>query len=527
MIGGKITTDDFSHKVRYLFGDTIDLLGTDENPKEYSTLSLVDKFDVLYNLVYQIQYIDAFKRQVEKYDKENELRFEPIYEGYNNDDELESYYLLSDNRIYKQTLFNFPEIKIPKKYKNSKNFDPEIELANVEPEVSWECIAIGIYQIHDFLDSVKSIRKFKTLVQNIKYHINDLALEDLNIRKKIVKRKREQQLNELVNNRKRSSRLQQREEQLKIENEQKEAELEIERKEQAKIRAIKNLKRKEDILKKDIEERLKRQTTSRRTEISIADLKVLDQEPIELGEGDWLFECGCGIRKKNYDDGVKLIVCERCQRWQHLKCQPRIVQQELLRNSNDVFICEWCIHDFELEVIQKIEDDKIRIEKEAEEKQRQKELQKQREIEEAARLEAEEQIRQEEAEKEKQRRALEREQYKNTIPNVNGLLNNSQHASYNQSAGPAFGTFQVGAPQQFQQPPQQPSILNPAYPQQYTTPAPSLPPITANPPQQFAPVNQSPYLNNQSPYQNGYQNGYSNGLQNTQQYQPQNNYQQQ
>jgi hypothetical protein len=471
LIGTKVTIEDFSFKVRYLFGDTINILGTEDEPKDYQGLSLIDKFDVLYNLIFQLQYIETFKKQVEKYEKENELRFEPIFEHYVGDGELESYFLLSDNRIYKQKLFNFPEVKIPRKYKNSKNFNPEEELNDIEPESEWECIAIGIYQIHDFLESIKSVKKLKPLFQNLKEHINDLALEDLTNRKKIVKRKREQQLNELVSNRKRSSRLQEREEQLKIEQEERAAQYEIQKQEQAKIKAARNLKKKENRLRSEIEDRLRKQTVARRGEIITAsDFAKPDLEPIELGEGDWLFECGCGLREKNYDDGVKLIVCERCQRWQHLKCQSRIVQQELVRNSNEVFICDWCKHDLEVEVSKKLDDEKIRLEKEAEEKLRQKELQKKRKLEEAQRLEEEEKLRKEEVEKERQRRILEREKLKeNSAGPLNSSPASSQptngHHSFSgvpnvnipksttayQQPGPAFGTFQVSPQSQFQQ----------------------------------------------------------------------------
>lgn len=115
LLGAKVTVEDFSFKARYVLGDTTTVLGTEDDPVDFDSLSLVGKFDVLYQLVFQLQYTDNFRKQVEKYEKENELRMEPIF-----DDGEESYFLLSDNRIYSRKLNKFPKLAIPRKFKYAK-----------------------------------------------------------------------------------------------------------------------------------------------------------------------------------------------------------------------------------------------------------------------------------------------------------------------------------------------------------------------------------------------------------------------
>ncbi|KDO25213.1 hypothetical protein SPRG_20791 [Saprolegnia parasitica CBS 223.65] len=36
--------------------------------------------------------------------------------------------------------------------------------------------------------------------------------------------------------------------------------------------------------------------------------------------GDWVVHCSCGIRAKNYDDGCRMVACDRCNTWQHTLC---------------------------------------------------------------------------------------------------------------------------------------------------------------------------------------------------------------
>ncbi|CDR40533.1 CYFA0S05e01552g1_1 [Cyberlindnera fabianii] len=502
LLGTKVTIDDFSFRARFLLGNATEVLGTEESPVEYQSLSLLDKFEVLHCLIVQLQYTDLFRAQVEKYENPSELRFEPIFE-----DSKVSFYLLSDNRIYKRSITNFPKIEVPRKYKRAKHIVPLEKFANIEPEVQWEVVAIGIYQIHDFLVSLKGNKKFKSLFDNIKEHINDLAQEDLNTRKKILKRKRDQQLNDLVSNRKRSSRLVQKEEQLRLESERKKEQEELLKKEQEKARIQRRYKQKLNQLKKDLEERLRRQTQSRRSAI-LEEYKPSNADDIELGEGDWLFDCYCGIREKNYDDGVKLIVCERCQRWQHLKCQDRAVRQELATKADEVLICKWCLEELEKEVVEKLEAERIAEEEAEAERERQRELQRElhrkKMEEERKRLEEQERLleiaekqRRDELEKERQRRALERQ----------SLVSSAA------STPPSTTATAMGTPSQVQshvQPPVHPEAQPQTQPQPQSQN--SHPSISPAPPlvgtfeqQQSVRANGSPMSAIWSPNQNPYQ----------------------
>lgn len=457
LIGSKVTIDDFSYRVRFLLGDSCKLLGTEEAPIEFKSLSFVDKFSLFYELIQRIQKTDNFRAQVEKYENDSELRFDSIFEK----NESESYYLLSDNRIYLRTLKNWPKLKIPKKHKHARLTNPEEDLRSIDPELEWECVAIGIYEIHAFLDSIKSNRSMKPLFQNIKDHIDELANEDLQTRKKILKRKRENEMTQMLSSRKRSSRIQMKEEQMKAEQERLAAEAEEQAQRQLKARRQRKLKQKEKLIKEEIEERLRRtQSSTSRTRTSrmshLRESTPSSNEPIptdnaeatittttttptttetkpenetvdvdapepiklnidaielkELQEGEWLFQCHCNINQKNYDDGTKQIVCEKCGRWQHLKCQPRAIQQEMVHNAEEPFICSYCKEDFEIETIEKLEQEEIlRLQQEEQrrleliEKQKQKELAKIQRQEEQRQQEELERHRKEEIERERER----------------------------------------------------------------------------------------------------------------------------
>jgi len=46
-----------------------------------------------------------------------------------------------------------------------------------------------------------------------------------------------------------------------------------------------------------------------------------DDESLESEEEEeWFFDCICGKKGENYNDGKEMIECERCKVWQHTKC---------------------------------------------------------------------------------------------------------------------------------------------------------------------------------------------------------------
>ena len=57
------------------------------------------------------------------------------------------------------------------------------------------------------------------------------------------------------------------------------------------------------------------------------------------GSGDWIFDCVCGISGKNFDDGTKMVACEKCQVWQHVTCNS--LNKKSLAAL--VFVCRKCL----------------------------------------------------------------------------------------------------------------------------------------------------------------------------------------
>jgi len=47
----------------------------------------------------------------------------------------------------------------------------------------------------------------------------------------------------------------------------------------------------------------------------------LDHDPLDAQvEDSWLFDCPCGVRGKDYDDGAQMWECGVCETWQHAAC---------------------------------------------------------------------------------------------------------------------------------------------------------------------------------------------------------------
>ncbi|KAJ8552512.1 hypothetical protein ON010_g10035 [Phytophthora cinnamomi] len=70
-----------------------------------------------------------------------------------------------------------------------------------------------------------------------------------------------------------------------------------------------------------------------------ADVKMAPQEQ-EEAEDEWMVDCSCGLKEKNYDDGTSMIQCDSCSHWVHAKCadkQPETVAQEKFL----CFRCGW------------------------------------------------------------------------------------------------------------------------------------------------------------------------------------------
>ncbi|KAF7186207.1 hypothetical protein HII31_12449 [Pseudocercospora fuligena] len=62
----------------------------------------------------------------------------------------------------------------------------------------------------------------------------------------------------------------------------------------------------------------------------------------ELADGgvSWYFDCRCGLRGDNIDDGHPSIACEGCDTWQHAKCLD--IPADKVQQDDFVFICADC-----------------------------------------------------------------------------------------------------------------------------------------------------------------------------------------
>ncbi len=71
---------------------------------------------------------------------------------------------------------------------------------------------------------------------------------------------------------------------------------------------------------------------------------------------DWMVNCTCGAKGKNYDDGGRMVECSKCMNWVHTLCSG--VKDNI--DPPDDFVCKRC----KLEIKQK-ENEKAKVEKEA------------------------------------------------------------------------------------------------------------------------------------------------------------------
>ncbi|CAI5729519.1 unnamed protein product [Hyaloperonospora brassicae] len=55
-------------------------------------------------------------------------------------------------------------------------------------------------------------------------------------------------------------------------------------------------------------------------------------------EDEWLVDCSCGLKKKNYDDGTSMIQCDICQNWVHAKCADKLPEAV----AQEKFVCFRC-----------------------------------------------------------------------------------------------------------------------------------------------------------------------------------------
>ncbi|PNS19938.1 hypothetical protein CAC42_7905 [Sphaceloma murrayae] len=239
--------------------------------------------------------------------------------------------------------------------------------------MTWECLAITMDEYQDFLESIRRSRdpNEKALHKRIMDSVIPLLEERAEERKReLLKKHREWENEQKLLTAKRSSRLagkmerQKQEEEERAAEEKKRADLAMAHKEQQrqlkmeearhsrmqtreqrlKEREVKRILHEEELAK--LEERRARgeddesRHSSRNLENEM-ERRQRELEELKQEEDKWIFDCsGCGLYGENIDDGTHSIACERCDIWQHSKCNG--IKQTDAERDDFHFICSDC-----------------------------------------------------------------------------------------------------------------------------------------------------------------------------------------
>lgn len=175
----------------------------------FDFLPLSVKIDIFYLLIQRISYLDIFKKFAEKFDRPLDLRIEPVFNKIESGESITetSYFLFEDNRLYSQKLVYSPVDANTKKQDIAFAMDPEFE---------WECLTHDFYELNEKINQFKVTPGHKVLAQSLIDVLDDMAGLELRWKKNYQSRIRERNMQNLLMNRKRSSRIQQNEERKKV-----------------------------------------------------------------------------------------------------------------------------------------------------------------------------------------------------------------------------------------------------------------------------------------------------------------------
>lgn len=359
---------------------------------DYDSLDLDGKIDILYQLVQKAneKSPDHFRKTVMKYeDTADEMRIIPIFEAINDNGDREEYFMMKDARLYYRK-WKFQKMDVPtsrRKFEEQLGGKSVLQYySNFEPKlVSWKCLTAGIYEFDKYVQEMrdKAGRNRKCLEYKLSVKLNacyeQVIDHDLRKRKQALHRKREVKMQYLLAHRKRSSRIVEME-QKKREREQRRKEQEEKQKEEAAERRLERRRRMKErqyalaeAKAREIEQaKLEARTLATATVRSRSSSRTrtrsgasyqnqqsvsIDTERRGRGRGrkrrriqkvkaikqeKWQFDCLCGVKQKNYDDGTKMIGCEKCKRWQHYACQPEDTRKAIDEDPGYKFVCSYC-----------------------------------------------------------------------------------------------------------------------------------------------------------------------------------------
>lgn len=377
--------------------------GDEEEPKKFTEFDIFTKIRVLQQLTqWTMINPDRIRERMEEH-KDSEQTFWRV-EPFGWDSHDRDYFVLDDNRLYRQTPAPPPPVPTAPPKKNSKKAkaaqraskrrklsepaaaeDGDLEGSEAPAQdkadelqeydglggAKWECVAITLDQYNDFISSIAKSRDPNE--KALKVRIVEDVLPLLEKQEESRKRKAAQKERELLNMEKlamakRSSRIAHKLEAQRQEEEAREAERKkleesaMARKEQEKWRK----------LEKERESRM--QTREQRLKEREARRILHEEELAQLSEDSKKLEAGesrlserhlkAEIEKKKQaleqlgeleddwifdcicgaygqvDDGTHSISCEKCNVWQHSKCVG--VSEEEADRDDFHFICKTC-----------------------------------------------------------------------------------------------------------------------------------------------------------------------------------------
>ncbi|KAI3658597.1 hypothetical protein MP638_006268 [Amoeboaphelidium occidentale] len=289
-------------------------------------------------------------------DEENLWRVDPI--GYDFKGNI--YWLFDDNRMYRQTL---PEDQRPKfktrrragQQDNSDDQKQDAILSDVDPDIIeedgsyWKPVCITLEDWTEFPKRFESSTHPRDK-SFYKFLINDITPQVIPV---LTEKKKKKELEFALQNRKRSTRLGSRFEEVEArkkeqeyyeehpdeipksrteifmerrernqkKREEEEKERKIREREERTLRreqaaALKRLKE-EEVKKK--EETVTQQTEQKKGKPQERSKKKRGGSKKQQQQG-WMFDCYCGVSGENLDDGLPMVCCEVCKDWKHISC---------------------------------------------------------------------------------------------------------------------------------------------------------------------------------------------------------------
>ncbi|KAI5776763.1 hypothetical protein EDC01DRAFT_624908 [Geopyxis carbonaria] len=264
------------------------------------------------------------------------------------------YYILDDNRLYKQAVLpehDHPIFKLAKRSNTrSRMTNTAINIQNdLRSSVAdgWSCLCVTPDEWIEFAERLKGTKSFDEKALH-KYIEEDVIPVIQSIWAKKIKR---QSLENAMANRKRSSRLNTKLADRKIEHVRKaglpyvaertenigQLQKETgkqERQRESRIHIREKLFRELELLSKTYNRNKSKDVTVARRSSRHSHCVARKQDSV--GE-QWVFDCTCGVHGTNLPDGTEIIACDCCDVWQHVHCQ----QLESGYESSD-FICDLC-----------------------------------------------------------------------------------------------------------------------------------------------------------------------------------------